>query len=118
MQLYAAVLIRAGSFFLFVFGLVTAGFARDRGPRIELVCPAPPIPVRIDKQQVLVYELQVTNFDTVPLTLKRFEVIANEENSGALSTLADATLSGAMIRVGEAMVMSDSSGGVRTVAGS
>ncbi|HSY33603.1 MAG TPA: M23 family metallopeptidase [Verrucomicrobiae bacterium] len=107
--------VRAGSLFLFVFGLVTGGFARDRGPRIEVGCLASPIPVRIDKQQVLVYELHVTNFDAVPLTLKRLEVLANEENSGALSTLADATLSGAMIRVGEAMVMSGSSGGVRDV---
>lgn len=105
--------VRVGSFVLFVLGFVTGGFARDRGPRVEVVCPAPPIPVRIDKQQVLVYELHVTNFDTVPLTLKRFEVSANEENSGVLSTLADVTLSGAMIRVGVAMVMSDSSVGVR-----
>jgi murein DD-endopeptidase len=104
---------RVGLLFMVVLGFVTAGFARDRGPRVEVVCPAPPIPVRIDKQQVLVYELHVTNFDTVPLTLKRFEVLANEENSGVLSTLADATLSEAMIRVGEAMVMSDSDGGVR-----
>jgi murein DD-endopeptidase len=104
---------RVGLLFMVVLGFVTAGFARDRGPRVEVVCPAPPIPVRIDKQQVLVYELHVTNFDTVPLTLKRFEVLANEENSGVLSTLADATLSEAMIRVGEVMVMSDSDGGVR-----
>jgi hypothetical protein len=104
---------RVGLLFMVVLGFITAGSARDRGPRIEVVCPAPPIPVRIDKQQVLVYELHVTNFDKVPLTLKRFEILANEENSGTLSTLADAALSGAMIRVGEAMMMSDPGGGVR-----
>src|ERR1700751_5827210 len=104
---------RVGLLFMVVLGFVTAGFARDRGPRVEVVCPAPPIPVRIDKQQVLVYELHVTNFDMVPLTLKRFEVLANEENSGGLSTLDHATLLRAMTRIGEAMVMSDSDGGVR-----
>src|SRR5579859_3618780 len=101
----------AVSVFLLVSGFLTAGFARERGPRVEVVCPAPPIPVRIDKRQVLVYELHVTNFDSTPLTLKRFEVFPNEEGSGALITLADATLSAQMTRVGEAMMMSGSGGG-------
>jgi murein DD-endopeptidase len=101
-----AAAVRVGLIFVVVLGFVTAGFSRERGPRVEVVCPSPPIPVRIDKRQVLVYELHVTNFDTAPLTLKRFEVFANEESSGALSTLADATLSAAMTRVGEAMMMS------------
>src|SRR5260221_1682088 len=99
--------------FLVVFVFVITGFARERGPRVEVVCLSPPIPVRIDKQQVLVYELHVTNFDTVPVTLKRVEVFANEESSGALSTLADATLSAEMIRVGEAMTMTGSGDGVK-----
>lgn len=98
-----------GFIFLVVFGFVAAGFARERGPRVEVVCPSPPVPVRINKQQVLVYELHVTNFDTVPLTLKRLEVFANEESNGALITLADATLSAGMTRVGGAMMMDDSS---------
>ncbi len=105
--------IRATFTFSLVFGLVIAGFARERGPHVEVVCPSPPIPVRIDKRQVLVYELHVTNFDTAPLTLKRFEVFANDESSAPLSTLADATLSAEMIRVGEAMRMADSGGGVK-----
>ncbi len=104
---------RVSFLFLFVLGFVTAGFARERGPRVEVLCPAPPIPVRIGEQQVLVYELHVTNFDTVPLTLKRVEVFANEESSGALSNLADKTLTAEMIRVGEAMPMAGSSGGVK-----
>jgi len=95
---------RVSLIFLVVLGFVTAGFARERGPRVEVVCPAPPIPVRIDKSQVLVYELHVTNFDTVALTLKQLEVFANEENSGALLTLTEAVLSAEMFRVGEAMM--------------
>ena len=96
----------AGFICLLVLGFVSPGFPRERGPRVEVVCPTPPIPVTLDKRQVLVYELHVTNFDSAPLTLKRFEVFANEESSGALSTLADATLSAAMTRVGEAMMIS------------
>ena len=107
--------VRVGFIFLVVSGFGTAGFARERGPRVEVVCPSPPVPVRIDKRQVLVYELHVTNFDTVPLTLKRFEVFANEESTGALSTLADTMLSAEMIRVGEAMMMAASGGGVKDV---
>jgi hypothetical protein len=57
-----------------IFAILQAGFARERGPRVEVVCPAPPIPVKVDDKEVLVYELHVTNFDTVPLTLKRLEV--------------------------------------------
>jgi peptidase M23-like protein len=108
-----ATAVRASVIFLVVLGFVTAGFARERGPRVEVVCPSSPIPVRIDKRQVLVYELHITNFDTVPLTLKRFEVFANEESSGALSALAGATLSAQMIRVGGAMTMAGSGGGVQ-----
>jgi murein DD-endopeptidase len=110
-----ATTVRVGFIFLVTFGFVAAGFARERGPRVEVVCPSPPIPVRIDKRQVLVYELHVTNFDTVPLTLKRLEVFANEESTGALSTVADTTLSTEMIRVGEAMMMAGSGGGVKDV---
>lgn len=89
-----------------LFGFVTAGFARERGPRVEVICPAPPIPVRIDTRQVLVYELHVTNFDSVPLTLKRLEIFANQESSAPLLTLADASLSATITQVGEAMAMS------------
>lgn len=89
---------------LFLF--ITIGFARERGPRVEVVSPAPPVPVRLDTRQVLVYELHVTNFDSVPLTLKRLEVFANEESSAPLLTLADASLSATITQVGEAMAMS------------
>jgi len=54
-----------------VVGLSATGLARERGPRVEVVCPSPPVPVRIDKQQVLVYELRVTNFDAGPLRPRR-----------------------------------------------
>jgi len=82
-------------------GLSATGFVRERGPRVEVVCPSPPIAARIDKQQVLAYELDVTNFDPVPLTLKSLEFLAaNQESSSRLSARADDRLAAAMTRVG------------------
>src|SRR5580700_1029176 len=83
-----------------IFAILQAGFARERGPRVEVVCPAPPIPVKVDDKQVLVYELHVTNFDTVPLTLKKLEVFADADRSQAIKTIADAALSAIMTEAG------------------
>jgi murein DD-endopeptidase len=93
------------------FLLLTPCLARERGPRVEVVCPSPPIPVPIDKNKVLVYELHVTNFDTVPLTLKHVEIFANEESKEPLTTLEEDRLSAVMVRVGAAMIMSSGSSG-------
>jgi len=82
-------------------------FARERGPRVDVLCPAPPIPVKLGQRRVLVYELHITNFDTVPLTLKQVEVFGDDESKVALATLADASFSKAMIHVGGAMAMAD-----------
>jgi hypothetical protein len=86
-----------------VFGLLCASFARERGPRVEVVCSAPPIPVTIGKNKVLVYELHVTNFDVVPLTLKRISIFTSQHNSEPLTTLEDDKLSAAMTRIGASM---------------
>jgi len=105
----AAVRVTIG--FLLAVGLLNTGFARERGPRVEVVCPFPPIPVTIDKQKVLAYELHITNFDTVPLTLKRAEIFANEEGNGPLGALADESLSAEMTRIGAAMIHTNSGNG-------
>jgi murein DD-endopeptidase len=76
------------------------GLARERGPRVDVVCPAPPIPVKVEDKQVLVYELQVTNFDTVPLTLKKLQVFADTDKSPPLKTISDAALSAIMTEAG------------------
>lgn len=86
--------------FLMMCGLVDAGFARERGPRVEVACPTRPVPLKLDKQTVLVYELHVTNFEVVPLTLKRIEIFANAKNSEPLQTIADNGLSASMARIG------------------
>lgn len=74
-----------------------------------MVCPSPPIAVAIGNNKVLVYEIHVTNFDTVPLTLKRIEIFATQVSSEPLTTLVDDKLSAAMTRVGAAMSMSGGS---------
>jgi murein DD-endopeptidase len=80
--------------------MLTAGFARERGPRVEVVCPSPPVPVKLAEKQVLVYELHVTNFEAVPLTLKRLEVFADTENSQPLRIISGDALSAMMIEAG------------------
>ena len=97
------------AFLLITLGSTTAGYGRERGPRVEVVCPAPPIPVTINDRQVLVYELHVTNFDTIPLTLERVDISGNADSSGVNMTLSNEELSADMMRVGEAMVMDSSS---------
>ena len=94
---------------LAIISLVLAPcIARERGPRVEVVCPSPPIPVAMGKNTVLVYELHITNFDTLGLTQNRIEIFANDGNE-SLMALADDKLSAAVIRVGAAMTMSSSS---------
>ena len=110
-HLLSGAIARAAFVLLIAFFWVIQGSARERGPRVEVVCPSPPIPVTIDKDKVLVYELHVTNFDTVPLTLKRVEIFANEESKEPLITLEEDKLSAAMIRVGAAMTMSGGASG-------
>lgn len=89
--------------------LLTTCLARERGPRVEVVCPSPPIPVTIGKNKVVVYELHVTNFDTVPLTLKRVEIFAARDSVEPLANFEDDKLSTMMTRVGTTMTMPGSS---------
>jgi hypothetical protein len=83
-----------------ILGTPQATVARERGPRVEVVCPSPPIPVKLDEQQILVYELHVTNFDVVPLRLKHVEVFGDTDKSQPLKTISDDALSGTMVEVG------------------
>ena len=79
-----------------IFLLLTPCIARERGPRVEVVCPSPPIPVPMGKTRVLVYELHITNFDTVRLTIKRIDIFGND-SSESLVSLADKKLSAALV---------------------
>jgi hypothetical protein len=101
---------RTGFVLFIALALLSAGFARERGPRVEVVCPSPPIPVTIGKNKVLVYELHLTNFDVVPLTLKRISIFAARENPDPLAILEGEKLSTATIRIGAPMMMSRGSG--------
>lgn len=93
-----------------IFLLLTHCIVRERGPRVEIVCPSPPIPVAMGKNTVLVYELHITNFDTVGLTFKSVDIFAND-SSESLFALADDKLSAAMVRVGAATTMSSGASG-------
>ena len=79
--------------FALIFVLLQTGFASERGPRVEVVCPKAPAPVKLADRQILVYELHVTNFDTVPLTLKRLEIFTSTDKSAPLKTISDNALS-------------------------
>jgi hypothetical protein len=91
-----------------LLALPLLAFGRERGPRVEVVCPEPPIPVRINDHPLLAYELHVTNFDVLPLTLKQVEVFG--DNKTSLLSLVDSKLVGAMVRVGAPMNMGGGSG--------
>jgi hypothetical protein len=65
--------------------------------------------VALGNKKLIVYELHITNFDTVPLTLKRIEVFADQVSTKPLTTLEDNNLSAAMTRVGAPMNMSGGS---------
>ena len=109
---HSAALVHAALVLTLVLTGLAPGFARERGPRIDVLCPASPIAVKLGQEQVLVYELHITNFDTVPLTFKQLEVFGDDQSKAALLSLTDASLPKVMIHVGGAMVM----GGARTKA--
>jgi hypothetical protein len=108
MRLSFAIKVRLFLAFAMVFGMLQAGFARERGPRVEVVCPSPPIPVKLAERHVLVYELHITNFDVVPLTLKRLEVFADADKSQPLKTISGDALSATMLEVGSSSGAKDS----------
>jgi len=75
--------IRPGVFFLTILGFLVwqFGAARERVARVEVRCPSAPVPVKLGEQQAFVYELHVTNFDSVPPTLHHLEVFADAEKT-------------------------------------
>ena len=91
-----------------LFALLQAGFTRERGPRVEVVCPSPPIAVKLAEQKVLVYELHITNFDMVPLTLKRLEVFADSDRSQPLKRISGDDLPAIMVEAGSMTGSKDS----------
>jgi murein DD-endopeptidase len=108
MRLSLAAAARFFSALVLIFAMLQAGLARERGPRVEVVCPARPIPVKLEDKQALVYELHVTNFDTVPLTLKKLEVFADADKNRPLKVIADAALSAIMTEAGTVSGAKDS----------
>jgi murein DD-endopeptidase len=83
-----------------VLGTLRGAFPRERGPRVEVVCPWPPIPVRIGERQVLAYELHITSFDKAPLTLSQMDIFGDTDETQALESVLGDALAPMMINVG------------------
>jgi murein DD-endopeptidase MepM/ murein hydrolase activator NlpD len=108
MWVSSSTVLRSVFTFWIVFGMVQAAVARERGPRVEVVCPSPPIAVKLAGHRVLVYELHITNFDIEPLTLKRLEVFADGDKSQPLKVLSDDALAAVMVEAGSMSGAKDS----------
>lgn len=93
--------------FVVIVGALETGTARERGPRVEVVCLSSPIAVKLAEHQVLVYELHITNFDNAPLTLKQLEVFGGPDKSSPLKTITGKDLTAAMLAVGAGGESSD-----------
>jgi murein DD-endopeptidase len=94
---------RTVSFFLIltvVLGTLRGAFPRERGPRVEVVCPWPPILVSIGEHPVLVYELHITSFEKVPLTLSQMEIFGDTDEAQVLESVSRGALAPMMINVG------------------
>lgn len=85
---------------LLSLAIVPAALARERGPRVEVACPSPPLPVKVGEGQVLAYELHITSFDVTPLTLARLEVFAGGDQKKPLEVVSGDALSATMLAVG------------------
>ena len=69
------------------------------GASLDVQVPAPPVPVVVGGRTILAYELHITNFRTVDVTLTRIDVAAKGRSS-PLATYQDADLRAALGRVG------------------
>jgi len=73
-------------------GISEPARARERGPSVDVICPADPIPARIAGRLVLSYELHVTNFDRVSLTIAMVDVFGDSEQGAHLLSASGKTL--------------------------
>src|SRR6267154_877696 len=108
MRLFSSTALISFLIVLAVFGVPQAAFARERGPRVEVVCPSPPMSVKLGEHKVLVYELHITNFDIMPLTLKRLEVFADAGGNQPLKVISDEALAAVMVEAGSMSGAKDS----------
>jgi len=76
----------------------------SRPSPVEVVNPKPPIPVVIDQNRVLVYELHITNFGQTALVFRRIEIFSGESER-AIATFSDAGLAKMLTVVGGKMMM-------------
>ncbi len=89
-----------------------------RQARVEVVVPKAPIPVAVDTQRVLVYELHITNFAPGPLRLRELDIMDVASPETLLAAYRDTALR-AMVAPAGSMTGDSSSRlqpGCRTVA--
>jgi peptidase M23-like protein len=79
------------------------GSARERGPRVEVSCPSNPVASLLADRQVFVYELHLTNFDLVPLSLKRVDVFADTARNQPLKSFSGDALAAMLQKIGSGM---------------
>lgn len=80
--------------------LAATATAAPRQAPVEVMTPAPPIPVLADGRRVLAYELHITNFGRAALTLTRIDVYSG---SSRIEFYSDSTLEAAVQQVGAPM---------------
>jgi len=79
--------------------------ASARPTPVEVIIPAPPVPVAAEGKSVLAYELHITNFGRDPLRLQRIEVYGGDAER-PLASFEGAALAQMVSLVGQPMKMS------------
>jgi hypothetical protein len=72
------------------------------GASLDVQIPVAPVPVRVGGKVHLAYELHITNFRAVDVSLTRIEVSADKRAGGPHATYQDADLRSSLARVGAA----------------
>ena len=76
--------------------------ATVREPRVDIKCPALPSLVNAESKSVLVYELHITSFESVPLLLKSVRISGDAAGSAPLAAFSGHALSPITDSVGPA----------------
>lgn len=74
--------------------------AASREPRVELKCPVSPAIVNAESKPTVAYELHITNFESVPITVRSVEIFAGSPNGSRLASFSGKDLSAIVDLVG------------------
>lgn len=88
------------------------------GVPVQVEVPIAPIPFKADGKYHIAYELHVTNFRAIDLTLLRVDVLRDSDGTAPLASYADKELSDRLVRPGLPSTLPDKrviGGGLRAV---